>query len=240
MDIADGPLWQVIVADRVDWLISSWHTHRVGLCATTAAILVLFFLRSRTRKLPGRVLDLSPASEEKVSWLEVPKDKTRVTPLSESYEHSGPAPRQPVPSLEPSRLSGPRVIAGQKPARAARKTDLTTDLVLHKTQPLVFFSSLTGTTQKLATAFAENLKHLSSAQAHILEPQLHDLSYVDLDDYFIAGPKAPNSLPSSEIRYFFCFLIPSYDIDTILNTFLAHLDETHNDFRIDTAPLSAL
>ena len=47
-------------------------------------------------------------------------------------------------------------------------------------------------------------------------------------------------LPSSNTRYFYCFLIPSYDIDTILNTFLAHLDETHNDFRIDTAPLSTL
>jgi tRNA wybutosine-synthesizing protein 1 len=240
MDIGDGPVWLVIVADRVDQLISSWHTHRVGVCATIAAILILFILRARTRKSPVRVPDLSPASEEKASWPELPKDKTGVTPLSESYEHHGPAPRQPVPSLQPSRLSGPRVIAGQKPARAAKKTDLTTDLVLHKTQPLIFFSSLTGTTQKLATTFAENLKHLSSEQAQILEPQLHDLSYVDLDDYFITGPKALNLLPSSDIQYFFCFLIPSYDIDTILNTFLAHLDETHNDFRIDTAPLSTL
>src|SRR3954470_10624638 len=145
MDMGDGPVWPVIVADRINRLISSWHTHRVGLCATIAAILILFILRTRTRKLPVRMPDLSPASEEKSSWLEVPKDKTGVTSLSESYEHNVPAPRQPVPSLEPSRLSGPRVIAGQKPARAARKTDLTTDLVLHKTQPLVFFSSLTGT-----------------------------------------------------------------------------------------------
>jgi tRNA wybutosine-synthesizing protein 1 len=158
MDIGDGSVWLVIVADRVDRLISLWHKHRGGLCATIAVILILFILRARTRKLPVRVRDLSPASEEKASWLEVPKDKTGVTRLSESYERKGQAPRQPGPSLEPSRLSGPRVIAGQKPARAAKKTDLTTDLVLHKTQPLVFFSSLTGTAQRLATAFAENLK----------------------------------------------------------------------------------
>jgi tRNA wybutosine-synthesizing protein 1 len=240
MDMGDEPVWPVIVVDRVDRLISSWHTHRVGVCATIAAILILFILRVRTRKLPIRVTDATPASEEKASWLEAPKDKTGVTSVSESYGRNGQTLRRPGPDREPNRLSRPRVIAGQKPGRAPKKSEVTTDFVLHKTQPLVFFASLTGTTQRLATAFAENLTHLSSAQAHILEPQLHDLSYVDLDDYFITGPKAPNLLPSSDTRYFYCILIPSYDIDTILNTFLAHLDETHNDFRIDTAPLSAL
>ena len=35
-------------------------------------------------------------------------------------------------------------------------------------------------------------------------------------------------------------LVPTYNIDTALNPFLEHLEETHNDFRIDTAPLSPL
>jgi tRNA wybutosine-synthesizing protein 1 len=35
-------------------------------------------------------------------------------------------------------------------------------------------------------------------------------------------------------------LIPTYNIDTVLNMLLSHLDEIHNDFRIDTAPLSQL
>jgi tRNA wybutosine-synthesizing protein 1 len=34
--------------------------------------------------------------------------------------------------------------------------------------------------------------------------------------------------------------IPTYNIDTIINTFLDHLNETHHDFRIDTASLSSL
>ena len=42
------------------------------------------------------------------------------------------------------------------------------------------------------------------------------------------------------VKYFYIVLQPSYDIDTILDNFTEHLQETHNDFRIDTAPLSSL
>ena len=240
MDLGDGPVWPVIVADRVNQLISLWHTHRVGLCATVTVVFVLVVLRARTRKLPVRLLNLSPASEEKTPWLEEPESRNELNTLSENQQPKNLGPETLHLSVELSRLSGPRVVVGQKPARAARKADVTTGAALYKTQPLIFFSSLTGTTEKLASSFVENLKHLSSENKHILAPQLHDLSYVDLDDYFITGPKASTSLPLSAIRYFYCFLIPSYDIDTILNTFLSHLDETHHDFRIDTAPLSTL
>jgi tRNA wybutosine-synthesizing protein 1 len=240
MDLGDGPIWPVIVADRIDRFISSWHTYRVGLCATIAAVVVLLVLRARTRRPPTRVSNLSPASEEKGSWLEELESKHEEKPLSGNQEQRGLALGQPKPSVGRSHLSGPRVITGQKPARAARKTNMTTDAAAHKTQPIIFFSSLTGTTEKLASAFVESLKQVSSEHEHILSPQLHDLSYVDLDDYFITGPKPSDSLPSPGLRNFYCLLIPSYDIDTILNTFLAHLDETHHDFRIDTAPLSML
>ena len=236
MDLGDGPVWPVIVADRVDQLISLWHTHRVGLCATVGAIIVLVYLKARVGRLPRRVSSLSPASEEKAAWLEEAESQGERTLLSDLQEQEGKDTRQPQSETR-SRPPGPRVVAGQKPANVARNTDRTTDAAVHKTQPQVFFSSLTSTTEKLAIAFVEELKHLSSENEHILAPQLHDLSYVDLDDYFITGPKGPTPLTSVNLRHFYCFLIPSYDIDTILNTFLAHLDETHNDFRIDTAPL---
>ena len=35
-------------------------------------------------------------------------------------------------------------------------------------------------------------------------------------------------------------LIPTYNIDSIVDVFLEHLKETHNDFRVDTGPLSGL
>lgn len=76
------------------------------------------------------------------------------------------------------------------------------------------------------------------AISRILEPQLLDLSYVDYDDYFVAPPKA--SPPDTNVKYFYLLLVPTYNIDTVLSTFLSHLRETHHDFRIDTAPLSNL
>jgi tRNA wybutosine-synthesizing protein 1 len=105
-----------------------------------------------------------------------------------------------------------------------------------KIQVLVFFSSLTGTTEKTAKVFTEQISQtLTNPTTAFLEPQLHDLSYIDYDDYFISPPKAD---PGTS--YFYLLLIPTYNIDTVLDNFLEHLQETHNDFRIDTAPLSPL
>jgi tRNA wybutosine-synthesizing protein 1 len=103
----------------------------------------------------------------------------------------------------------------------------------------VFFSSLTGTTEKTAKVFTEGLakstQNLGDATTTFLEPQLLDLSYIDYDDYFITPPKT-----DEETRFFYLLLLPTYNIDTILDNFLEHLQETHNDFRIDTAPLSTI
>lgn len=106
-------------------------------------------------------------------------------------------------------------------------------------QPLVFFSSLTGTTKEHARKFAEDLKSTLREQASkILPPCIHDLSYIDYDDFFVTPPKI--TVNASQLRYFYILLIPTYDIDTAMNLFLTHLQETHHDFRIDTAPLSGL
>lgn len=105
---------------------------------------------------------------------------------------------------------------------------------------LIFFSSLTGTTENTAQVFSGSLAQSTkaitqSASTTFLEPQLLDLSYIDYDDYFINPPKA-----NAGTDYFYLLLLPSYNIDTVLDNFLEHLQETHNDFRIDTAPLSGL
>lgn len=106
-------------------------------------------------------------------------------------------------------------------------------------QPLVFFSSLTGTTKEHARKFAEDLKSTLREQASkILPPCIHDLSYIDYDDFFVTPPKITAN--ASQLKYFYILLIPTYDIDTVMNLFLTHLQETHHDFRIDTAPLSGL
>lgn len=107
-------------------------------------------------------------------------------------------------------------------------------------QVLVFFSSLTGTTEKTAQLFVKDLAATFAASndaafARFVKPQIHDLSYVDYDDYFLNVPKSERNT-----KNFYLLLLPSYNIDTVTDTFIEHLQETHNDFRIDTAPLSKL
>lgn len=112
-----------------------------------------------------------------------------------------------------------------------------TGSVAPKIQPIVFFSSLTGTTEKYASSLVESFRTTFKDHRTILLPQSYDLSYVDYDDYFVTPPRLAHSEP---VLYFYLLLLPTYNVDTVLNTFLGHLEETHHDFRIDTAPLSTL
>ena len=107
-----------------------------------------------------------------------------------------------------------------------------------KVQPLIFFQSLSGTTERYATQVANSLADWTAGcdqHTSFLKPKVYDLAYIEYDDYFISPPK-----DDSSIKYFYLIIIPSYNIDTILDNFIESLQETHNDFRIDTAPLSGL
>jgi tRNA wybutosine-synthesizing protein 1 len=165
-----------------------------------------------------------------VLHLRVPREKLSESPLAVS----------PILSADKETLLRGTKVPASKTARrivgVVKKSKPEGDIKLddQKIQVLVFFSSLTGNTEKTAKAFTEQITKAQADSTTFLEPQLHDLSYIDYDDYFIIPPKSDNT------SYFYLILIPSYNIDTVLDNFLEHLQETHNDFRIDTAPLSPL
>ena len=130
---------------------------------------------------------------------------------------------------------GPKRVTGSKGDRKCKSESVKNGRI----QPLVFFSSLTGRTEKCAQSLLGELRiSLKDSSSTVLEPQIHDLSYIDFDDFYVTPPKSHKS--DQHIQYFYLILLPSYNIDTALDNFLAHLQETHHDFRIDTAPLSGL
>jgi tRNA wybutosine-synthesizing protein 1 len=151
-----------------------------------------------------------------------------------------PLPTEKERLLDDKRINGEknprRIVGGLKKRKSSEDAAQSGD---RKIQVLVFFSSLTGATEKTATAFTEDLakstKNLEDSATTFPEPQLLDLSYIDYDDYFITPPKGEGGT-----QFFYLLLLPTYNIDTVLDNFLEHLQETHNDFRIDTAPLSRL
>ena len=225
-----------------------WHVSRAYCLTAALSALLVFFVRSVLLRRGGRVklshtpLAITPV--EKDSWLNdtirprsdpnTAQDASIFTETSTRRDKSNDSPFRP--RLDPKRVKGSRVKKiPRNPVTVANETTIQES----RFQPLIFFSSLTGTTESYARQLMTKLQPKSSEQpSTILEPHLHDLSYIDYDDFFITLPKPEDS--SITIHYFYIFLIPTYNIDSVLNTFLEHLQETHNDFRIDTAPLSNL
>ncbi|CAK7273314.1 Fe-S oxidoreductase [Sporothrix epigloea] len=155
--------------------------------------------------------------------------------------------RRTSPKLKPA--SGPRRIKGELPK--GNGAGAATPLVLPtRIQTLVFYSSITGATAKIVRDYAAQLDTAISKAAagagkdsKLFAPvEVLDIADVDLDEYFITPPKdaAAGVDAPPAMDYFYLFLLPSYNIDSINDTFLEHLKETHHDFRIDTAPLAPL
>lgn len=236
MDLGAGGAAPVILADWLDRLLTLWHENRIVFSSVLLLCLVTVVIR---RRHAHEIAARSSPTWEKAEWLTQQDTDTSKPSSSESIRTVIDGARQSnFGQTRKPRATAARVVTGRKPPGTRGPARVNAPAESFRIQPLIFFSSLTGTTERLSKSVVAQLESLSTTQPKIQKPQIYDLSYIDLDDYFISGPKSPNPDPS--VRHFYLLLVPSYDIDTILNTFLAHLDETHNDFRIDTEPLSAL
>ncbi|KAL4863104.1 hypothetical protein BDV12DRAFT_31808 [Aspergillus spectabilis] len=225
-------------------LLTLWHDFRLPLLVALATGLALLRLRrvlqARSKTATASSVPSSPrsSSPEKTA-------RSDVLPVVSDKKDPGALGNGRV---SPKPTAGPKRVTGKKPTKSAgKRTGSVTEeeQLVTFIQPIIFWASLTGSTEKYAQVLLEDLRAAAQSQTDpenrergLLPPQIHDLAYVDYDDYFTTAPKPPPTSPGT--RYVYCFLIPSYNIDTILNTFLGHLDETHNDFRIDTGSLSTL
>lgn len=214
-----------MIANLLQDLVDVWHIHRTPIIL---AVLVILGVARIYLHINGQENEL--VALKKV-YKEPPKPKVTTDvkiPTIEAIQ-----PEKNVKSQGPKRIRGG---VTRKPSKNQEKeTDLGKPIMT-----LVFFSSVTTKTEKIART------HLEEFQARIdqlskdsgrqfLKPELCDLTAIDFDDYFISPSKL-----HGDVDLFYFFLIPSYNIDTINDTFLEHLQETHHDFRIDTAPLSGL
>lgn len=203
--------------------IEFWHENRTAIILSTFTVLVILRV----------YLHLTEGSEPLHVFPKIYNEKTtqnavipaKLKDTLEEPKHIKPA--------------GPRRIKGELNKRRDLKASGSRQI-----KPLVFYSSVTGNTDKIVKQFVQDfsglLQTVTSGPSCIFSAaEALDLAEVDLDEHFIAPPK-PVSDGDVTMEYFYLFLIPSYNIDTINDTFLEHLKETHHDFRIDTAPLSTL
>ncbi|KAF2188132.1 hypothetical protein K469DRAFT_660674 [Zopfia rhizophila CBS 207.26] len=223
-------------------LLLIWHSHRISILLSTASLVTIIrftiYLRGKREKLSVSPIPGSPTEktviELKPEWL---PENTTLDPSALNIDNHAEGSTIAIPPAGKAKKL-PRTVKGQRlPSKTLKPASIfnpTTDSI----QPLIFFQSLSGTTERFASKYVENLSSwISTSQpiSSLLEPQVHDLSYIEYDDYFISPPKG-----ESHTRYFYLILLPTYNIDTVLSTFLENLQETHNDFRIDTAPLTGL
>lgn len=197
--------------------------------------LVRIYLHSTQTREPLRVLsNLDEKVARKPVAVRDEKPKIEVEEESEASEATESAVGKK------GEKKGPRRIKGDASRKARGATQAGNEA--RKIQVLLFYSSLTGSTEKIAQTFAQELEtslrdsaDKGSASA-FLPPKVLDLSEADYDEYFITPPKSEDD----QTDLFYLLLIPSYNIDTINDSFLEHLQETHHDFRIDTSPLAPI
>ncbi|EHK43352.1 hypothetical protein TRIATDRAFT_78654 [Trichoderma atroviride IMI 206040] len=205
-------------------LVEVWHAHRTSIIL--CALVLLIGLRTLLHK-----------AEEREPLAVLPKIYNQEkSETNEKTAHEA----QPVAVAE-KKSAGPRRIKGgvtRKPSQEKKATAV--DYTDRPTKVLVFFSSITTKTEKIAHEYIKTLEtfvdqRAGETQGKFLKPELLDLTEIDFEDYFVSPPKS-----TENAAYVYLFILPSYNIDSINDTFLQHLQETHHDFRIDTAPLSPL
>jgi len=218
----------------LDVLVREWHDLRWPLAALTVVWLVynrLWAYYWPKAQAQDKSLNVEKQQEriEKVLPVATKDAKDSSVAVQQGEESARPTANP----LKRKIRSEPRRIVGRRATSPKQKQ---AEQAIERVQPLVFFSSLSGSTEKAATKLVTTLStSLQTPSNNILQPQVLDLSDIDYDDYFTSLPKAEPTAPA--IRYFYYILVPTYNIDTYLDNFLEHLRETHHDFRIDTAPL---
>ncbi len=198
--------------------------------------LLRIYLHTTQEREPARVLpDLKQKVPQNTSVAADEKPKPQV-----KEEESDGSDSTGIGTEKTRTKQGPRRIKGDVSKKARAGAEAKGEG--RKVQVLMFYSSLTGSTEKIAQGLAQELatelgcaaeKEPSSA---FLAPRVLDLAEADYDEYFITPPKNEDT-PTD---LFYLLLIPSYNIDTINDNFLEHLQETHHDFRIDTSPLAPI
>ena len=198
--------------------------------------LLRIYLHTTQEREPPRVLpDLKQKVPQNTSVAADEKPKPQV-----KEEESDGSDSTGIGTEKTRTKQGPRRIKGDVSKKARAGAEAKGEG--RKVQVLMFYSSLTGSTEKIAQGLAQELatelgcaaeKEPSSA---FLAPRVLDLAEADYDEYFITPPKNEDT-PTD---LFYLLLIPSYNIDTINDNFLEHLQETHHDFRIDTSPLAPI
>ncbi|CAK7904204.1 S-adenosyl-L-methionine-dependent tRNA 4-demethylwyosine synthase [[Candida] anglica] len=147
---------------------------------------------------------------------------------------------KPVPRAIRSRAKrAPKIIRAGKQAPLAANVNspaLTkTSINLLDSQVYIFYTTLTGSSHRVAKALNDKLDALPDLK---LPPKMLSLDddLDDLEEYFMKTPTDEKN----NTKNIYLLVLPSYETDSPIDYFLEHLQDTYNDFRVDKYPLRQL
>lgn len=131
------------------------------------------------------------------------------------------------------RSKSPKLFKGSKAGAEASGAKLATSSIRLIDSPIyIFYTTLTGSSMRIASELHQNLMSLSGRTASTKLLSLDD-DVDDLEEYFMRTPK--HDSPS-----IYLMVLPSYETDSPIDYFLEHLKDTYQDFRVDKYPLQSL
>ncbi|CAL1194508.1 unnamed protein product [Candida parapsilosis] len=142
-----------------------------------------------------------------------------------------------IPKTVRSRAKrSPKIIKASKPTPPQQSNEpiLTKSQVdLKKSQIYIFYTTLTGSSLRLAKNLYDKLSQMELSH----EPKLLSLDddVDDLEKYFLKTPKDDDNTKS-----IYLLVLPSYETDSPIDYFLEHLIDTYQDFRVDKYPLRSI
>lgn len=200
-----------------DEILDTWHGSRL-LLIPIIGLVIFIVLFDDKRDVVGEhetQTKMKISKNEKTSKTRFSDEKTSKNDEKTSKIRSAPMAvdfTTVAPSAKPKRI--PKTF-GKGPKKLS---------VSLSSQVYVFYSTLTGSTERYARQLFEYLSTKT-----LTEPIFLNVDYIDdLDEYFVSCK--PGSV--------YCFVVPSYETESPLDYFLDTIKETYNDFRIDSRPLS--
>ena len=212
-------------------LLEWWHHHRFTCILVFIVLCLAFYCWSYCSKKTNHIHETLSQNHQLVNSQ---RDLLKEEPVSpKTASSSRKLQTHQHPSIAGSATFSPKRIPGSLIKKAS-----TIESRPQEVKPLVFYFSLTDTTRRYAlNDLDETIRKGISQCDSILEPDFFDIAEIDHEDFF---EREPQLQQPKHVKYFYLLLIPSYNIDSALDNFVSLLQETHNDFRIDSAPLSSL
>lgn len=207
-----------------------------GRWTIAVAISTIYFMYSKNK------VSTQPLKETKKDNNEVVKPSpiyavdftSSFSPKGASIAETESKSAKTVPTLRTRGKRSPKIIKASKPLSNTAEPALTNSAVkLVESQIYIFYTTLTGSSQRVAKALYEKLENLPELTN---KPKLLSLDddVDDLEEYFL---KSPESETNNNI---YLLVLPSYETDSPIDYFLEHLKETYQDFRVDKYPLRSL